>query len=302
MPNEKSRVFGFTFGIWQSAFGIHKGDRPKIGVTPDRLIRLAGGDVAKYSSPEDFRFKGLEKKIEDRPDLMVSGSGIPWEDRGSFGFLGAFFKTAFDAMFKPTQLLAKMARPETATDARIFSYAIGGIWFLAVLIQSAFAYFVFYVHDKSVEIDSQQYLFNTLLEGAAAGVAAALMPRVVAWMFYRLTAFDMTSKAPPILVRNIITYLMGASLLALIPGGPKPWLAVGPILTGAWMFITLLTVAISRLRVRPGAAIIGSILTLVGTSAIVVAGILVVFQVWCTLLDKASLTPIVPPTTANQAR
>jgi hypothetical protein len=259
--------------------------------------------VAKYSSPEDFRFKGLEKKIEQRPDLMVSGSGIPWEDRGSYGFVGAFFKTAFDGMFKPTQLLAKMARPETSTDARIFAYGCGVIWFLAVIIQSTFSYFIFYTRDKTVDVDPQQYMINTLLEGVAAGVAAALMPRVIAWMFYRLTAFDMNSKAPPILVRNMITYLMGVSLLALIPGGPNPWIAVGPILAGFWMFITLLTVAISRLRVSVGAAIIGSLLTFAGSAAIVVAGIIVVFQVWGTVLDKGSITPIVkPPTSANQVR
>jgi hypothetical protein len=256
--------------------------------------------VAKSSSREDFRFKGLEKKIEQRPDLMVSGTGIPWEDRGSVGFIGAFFKTALDAMFKPTQLLAKMRRPETATDARIFAYGCGGIWFLAVLIQSTFAYFVFYANDKSIDFDQQQFIINTLLEGVAAGVAAALMPNVIAWMFYRLTAFDMTSKAPPILVRNVITYLMGVSLLALIPGGPKPWLAIGPILAGVWMFVTLLTVAISRLRVSIGAAIIGSLITFLGTAAVVVAGMVVIFQVWYTLLDKGSITPIVHPTTANQ--
>jgi hypothetical protein len=259
--------------------------------------------VAKYRSPEEFRFTGLEQKtVEERPDLMVSGSGIPWEDRGSFGYVGGFFKTALAAMFTPTNLVAKMRRPETATDARIFAYAIGFIWFLAVVIQSAFAYFVFYARDKSLAVDSQQYVLNTLLEGAAAGVAAALMPRVIAWMFYRLTAFDMTSKAPPVLVRNIITYLMGASLLALIPGGPTPWLAVGPILAGVWMFVTLLTAAISRLRVRAGAAIIGSILTFLGTSAIVVGGIFVIFQLWCTLLDKGSVGPAAPQTTENQAR
>jgi hypothetical protein len=259
--------------------------------------------VAKYSSPEDFRFKGLEKKIEQRPDLMVSGSGIPWEDRGSYGFLGAFFKTAIDAMFKPTQLLAKMARPETSTDARVFAYGCGVIWFLAVIIQSTFSYFVFYTRDKTIDVDPQQYMLNTLLEGVAAGVAAALMPRVIAWMFYRLTAFDMTSKAPPILVRNMITYLMGVSLLALIPGGPNPWIAVGPILAGVWMFVTLLTVAVSRLRVRAGAAIIGSMLTFAGTTAVVVGGMLVIFQVWTTVLGKGSITPIIkPPTSANQVR
>jgi hypothetical protein len=206
-------------------------------------------------------------------------------------------------MLRPTQLLAKMARPETSTDARIFAYGCGVIWFFAVVIQSAFSYFVFYSRDKTVEVDPQQYMLNTVLEGLAAGVAAAIMPRVIAWMFYRITAFDMTSKAPPILVRNMITYLMGASLLALIPGGPFPWLMIGPILAGVWMFVTLLTVGISRLRVRAGAAVIGSMLTFVGTAGIVVGGMFAIFQVWCTVLDKGSVTPIVKtPTSANQVR
>ena len=47
-------------------------------------------------------------------------------------------------MFKPVATLTKMCRPETANDANTFAYAVGFIWFLAVLIQSAFSYFVFY--------------------------------------------------------------------------------------------------------------------------------------------------------------
>jgi hypothetical protein len=203
-------------------------------------------------------------------------------------------------MFKPTQLLAKMRRPETANDARIFSYALGGVWFVSVLIQSAFAYYVFYNGDKSFEINSQQYLINTLLEAALAGVAAVMLPHLITWMFYRLTAFDMTSKSPPVLVHNYITYLMGPSLLAIIPGGPKPWLAIGPVLAGLWMFVTLLVVAIRRLRVRVGAAIIGSLLTLLGTAAIVVAGILLIGFVWSNLLDKGSIAPVAPPPSAHR--
>lgn len=254
----------------------------------------------KYTSPQDMHIAALEKKTAQAVNLMVSGHGIPWEDRGSIGFIGAFLNTAFGAMFKPTQLLSKMRRPETAKDARIFAYACGGVWFAAVLIQSAFAYFVFYSRDHSLDLDSRQYVINTLLEGLLAGAAAAMMPKVVTWMFYRLTAFDMISKAPPVLVYNCITYLAGASLLALIPGGPRPWLAVGPVLAGLWMFVTLLTVAIARLRIRVGAAIIGSILTLLGTAAIVVVGILMIQFVWCNLLDKGSIAPIVPLTTVHQ--
>ncbi|HEX4052789.1 MAG TPA: hypothetical protein VHX86_00855 [Tepidisphaeraceae bacterium] len=257
--------------------------------------------MAKYTSPQDMHIAALDKKtVQASVNLMVSGDGIPWEDRGSIGFMGAFFKTALGAMFKPTQLLSKMRRPETAKDAKIFAYACGGIWFVAVLIQSAFAYFVFYSRDHSLDLDPQQYVINTLLEGLLAGAAAAIMPKIITWMFYRLTAFDMTSKAPPVLVYNCITYLGGVCLLALIPGGPRPWLAIGPALAGLWMFVTLMTVAIARLRVRVGAAIIGSILTLLGTAGVVVAGIFVVWLVWCNLLAKDSVPPIVPLTTVHQ--
>ncbi len=69
------------------------------------------------------------------------------------------------------------------------------------------------------------------------------------------------------------------------------------------MFVTLLTVAVSRLRVRAGAAIIGSMLTFAGTAVVVVGGMLVIFQVWTTALAKGSVTPIVKSSpSAYQAR
>lgn len=240
-------------------------------------------DLSGYSPPV--------KKPEKFVDLMVSGPGIPWEDRGSVGFMGAFFGTAVGIMFKPVETLAKMRRPETSTDARIFAYAMGVVWFLAVAIQSAFAYFVFYNRDTSLAVDGQQYVLNTVLGGVLAGAAAAFGSWVVSWMFYRLTAFDMTSKAPPVLVANCITYLMGPSLLALIPGGIKPWLALGPVLAGIWMFIVLLIAAIGRLRIRVGAAIIGSFLTFIATAGMVSLGIFLVNFVWCSMMAKASLLP-----------
>jgi len=226
---------------------------------------------------------------------MASGSAIPWEDRGSVGFIGGFFSTAFGILFKPTQTLAKMRRPETDDDAKSFARACGGVWFFAVVIQSAFAYFVFYNRDPSLAIDGQQYVINTLLEGVLAGAAGALLPRIVAMLFYKLTAFDMVSKAPPVLVYNTVAYLSAACLLALIPGGPKPWLAIGPALVGVWMFVSLLIVAIVRLRVRVGAAIIGSLITLTATAGMIVAGLWLIQFLWNTMMDKGSIFLIPPP-------
>jgi hypothetical protein len=250
---------------------------------------------------ENFRFSGRDAKAAvTNVNVMAPGSAIPWEDRGTVGMLPAFFKTAFGVMFHPAITLTKMRRPETSNDARMFAWACGAVWFFAVIIQSAFAWFVFYSRDKSLEPDSQQYMINTLLEAVLACVGAAFLPKLISWMFYRLTAFDMTSKAPPVLVENCITFLMGASLLALIPGGTKPWLAFGPMLAGLWMFVLLLITAISRLRVRAGAAIIGSVLTFLGTTAIVVGGIFAIQFLWCTLLGKASLPPVELTTPGHQ--
>jgi hypothetical protein len=243
---------------------------------------------------QNLQFGSPKIKPPAYVDLMVSGTGIPWEDRGSVGFMGAFFGTAFSMMFHPINTLAKMRRPETAKDAHVFTYVMGVVWFFAVAIQSAFAYFVFYAKDATLDIDGQQYVINTILEGVLAAGASALLPRVVAWMFYRLTAFDMTAKAPPVLVYNCIVYMTSPSLLALIPGGPRPWLAIGPCLAGVWMLFLILIVAIRRLRIGIGATVIGGILTFLACTGMVVGGIVLIQAIWSNVLGKSSLNPVVP--------
>ena len=244
----------------------------------------------------DFRIASQEKKAAKVYDLMHSGSGIPWEDRGSRGFLSAFFATAFAMMFSPVKTLRNIRRPETPTDAKIFSYAIAGVWFIAYCLQSTFSYYFFYNNDPKKVLDGQQYVINTALGAVLCAAAAIVLSRVVTWMFYRLTAFDMTTKAPPVLVYNCIVYLMSPSILAIVPGGPKPWLMIAPCIVGVWIFIELLVVAIAYLRIGIGASIIGSFLTFLATTILVVAGIAVVNLVWNTVLDKGAVTDYIPTT------
>ena len=85
-----------------------------------------------------------------------------------------------------------------------------------------------------------------------------MLARVLGMLFYKLTAFDMATKAPPVLVHNTVNYLMAPSILALIPGGPNPYLQIGPALALVWFFVALLAVAIKRLRVKVSAAVIGA--------------------------------------------
>lgn len=249
--------------------------------------------MAKYTAPEDIQIAALQKKARTVINLMVSGSGIPWEDRGSVGYFSAFFKTAFAAMFNPVSLLRKIRRPETTADARAFSFWCATIWFLAVISQSTFAYYVYY-HGGGV-LFGAQYIVNTLFEALAAAAAAVLMPKVVGWMYHRLTAYEMDSKAPPLLVYNCVVYIMGPSLLALIPGGLNPWIQYGPILAAAWMSILLFIVGFAYLRVQIGSALIGAILTTLGSLAIVVAIWFALWLVWVYLLGYDSLLPPPPP-------
>ena len=247
----------------------------------------------------DFRIASQQKKAAEIVDLMSSRSGIPWEDRGSRGFVGALFSTIFAMMFSPVKTLTNLRRPETSTDAKLFCYCIAGIWFIAYCLQSAFNYFVFYTRDPKLVVDGQQFIIDTALGAALCAVATVLLSHVVSKMFFRLTAFDATTKSPPVLSYNCVVYLMSPSILALIPGGPKPWLHIAPCIVAIWIFIQLILVAIYRLRVRPGAAIIGSILTFLATTILVVAGITATNLLWNTALDKGAVTPTIPSGVGN---
>jgi hypothetical protein len=245
----------------------------------------------------DFRIAAQQqKKSAEIDDIMASGPGIPWEDRGSRGFLSALLSTAFAMMFHPAKTLAKLRRPETSTDAKVFSYAIGGVWFIAYCMQSTFSYYRFFnnINDPKIEFDSQQYVINTALGAVLCAVAAIFLCKIVSMMFYRLTAFDATTNSPPVLSYNCVTYLASASILAIIPGGPKPWLHVAPLVVAVWIYFSMIPVAASRLRIRMGAAIIGSTLTFLATVAMVAGGVTLINFLWNVLLGKGSISTFSP--------
>jgi hypothetical protein len=62
------------------------------------------------------------------------------------------------------------------------------------------------------------------------------------------------------------------------------------------MFILLLITAIARLRIRVGAAIIGSTLTFLATSGLIILAIYAIQFLWCSVIGYASLTPAIPLT------
>src|ERR1700683_3730324 len=124
--------------------------------------------ATKYTSPQDVQIRALDEvKKRQFGELRAPGPGIPWEDRGSVGVVPAFLKTAFAMMFSPVKVLDKLRRPETTKDATAFTFGIGGIWVLAMVIQSVFDYLILYRNNAKIDFDANQYMINTALEALA---------------------------------------------------------------------------------------------------------------------------------------
>jgi len=251
--------------------------------------------MAKYTSPQDVQIRALdEKKQAQLIDMMAPGPGIPWEDRGSVGLVGAFFKTAFGMMFSPVNLLQKLRRPETAEDSNAFVYVIGVVWLLAMVIQSAFDYWLLYRTNTKIEFDAKQYIINSALEAIAAGVGAVVLCRFLGILYFKSISFDLSQPAPPVLAHNVVAYSTSPSLLALIPGsyGVIP---LGALAALVWMLVLWIKGARGRLRVRPGGAVVGPVLTFVVCCAAIAVASLALWAIWVQVMGKGSITIPEPP-------
>src|ERR1700733_8705186 len=96
--------------------------------------------MSRIRPPENIEIASLRKKQKTVFDPMTAGVGTPWEDRGTHGTVGAFFKTCFMSMTSPAKLMGAIRRPETVNDARAFLFGICGVWAISALMH--FAYFV----------------------------------------------------------------------------------------------------------------------------------------------------------------
>src|SRR4051812_37597202 len=94
--------------------------------------------MAKSSPPPNVAIASLDARKQMMFNLMAPGPGTPWEDRGSVGVIGAFFKTCFRSMFKPADLLDSIRRPETGGDSFSFAIGCGLMWAISALIQEYF--------------------------------------------------------------------------------------------------------------------------------------------------------------------
>jgi len=183
-------------------------------------------------TPPDLEIAALRKQTaQKRVNLMEPGPGTPWEDRGSIGAVGAFFKTATQAMSAPGRLLRLIRRAETLADARVFTIVCGIFWGLGWVIHD-------YVRVLRAPgaFDLMDH-YPTFLIHFALGVGGTwIILNLVSKFFYKLvSAGTDLNKAPSSLVFNVFAYCLGPSLLAIIPFGIGPAIALAWIV-GLWIF------------------------------------------------------------------
>jgi hypothetical protein len=208
-------------------------------------------------APPDVEITSMRKQQVRHRNPMEPGAGTPWEDRGSIGFVPAIFKTAFAAMFAPRRLLDSRRRPETRSDARILAIAYGVMWGLSWVVHDVLR---FMRSDETFMIDYHGYAMFAHFALGVAGTFFVL--QFGSALFYKLmSAGDTSGRIPPVLVYNVFAYCLGPSILAIIPFG------IGPIVALVWIFGLIVFGAVSRLSMKGGNAFVCALISFGGLVA-----------------------------------
>ena len=231
----------------------------------------------------------LKKKQQTVFDPMIAGTGTPWEDRGTHGTVGAFFKTCSASMSSPGKLLASIRRPETTNDARGFLIGISIIWGFSALMHIGIKLFMYSrtVVPPGTDVDVDPTNCAIYCAVAFFGVAAAVffLFNTYVKIYGRLIAQEQGSPLmPETLLYNVSVYALGPSLLAVIP-------VIGPIIAIIWVFANLVVGGSSRLQLKMSAAIIDALLSLLAVLAIMLVIAFVVYEFLFRLdIDAVSIT------------
>lgn len=220
--------------------------------------------MAKPIPPPNVAIASLDARKQTMFNLMAPGPGTPWEDRGSIGVVGAFFKTCFKAMLKPADLLDSIRRPETGGDSRSFAIGCGLMWAISALIHG----YLYYRHmlgeeartatsmtEDRITVLGQSWVIWCVIAAVAAVVGVLLFQKIGSSVYYSLVATEMKSKAPPILAYNMFGYCLGPSIIAIVP-------IAGPILAVIWITIALVVGGATRLKISVRGAMIASLVAM----------------------------------------
>ncbi|HEY7119097.1 MAG TPA: hypothetical protein VH475_21075 [Tepidisphaeraceae bacterium] len=217
-------------------------------------------------SPPGVEIEAMRVEQARMRNPLEPGPGTPWEDRGSIGAIGAYFKTVGMSMTRPGDLLWSMRRPETASDTRAFVIICGVMWGISWVIHDVIA---FVKGGKSFDYYEDGYRWALHFVLAAGGTW--LLLNLITRLFYKLvSAGEMKSRFPAVLLYNVYAYCLGPSLLALIP------FYVGPAIAIVWIFCLFIYGAIVRLYIKSSGAIVCNFIAAGGFLGLAVAAYFIV--------------------------
>ena len=216
-------------------------------------------------APADVEIASLRKQQAKFRNLMESGPGTPWEDRGTLGAIPALFKTAFAAMFAPRKLLDSIRRLESRADARVLAVFYGVVWGLSWVVHDVVA---FQRSEDTFDMTVHGYAWVIHFALGVAGTFFVL--QFSSQLFYKLISSGASGASiPQMLVYNVFAYCLGPSLVALIP-------YVGPPVALIWIFGLTVFGAVARLLIKTGNAVICGLIAfggILGAAAVAYFGL-----------------------------
>lgn len=245
-------------------------------------------------SRTDARGKTTDKQERSRRDsLMSAGSGTPWEDRGSQGFLAAFFRTCWMSSVSPVRLFDSIRRPETDNDARWFAASCGAAWGISAIIHSILLLRTYQNQPNIYVVNTTLYFIGAGLLLVTAPMAIVLLVKFTAGIYFKMVAYEMKNQAPPVLVFNVLGYTLGPSIFALIP-------LAGPPLALLGILILMIVAGIKRLHLSVGGAIISAVISLLAAVAVAAGAFFAAYFLWG--LATGGAVQVYPPSEIPERR
>lgn len=236
----------------------------------------------------DFEIAALKKRQgKAHYDLSMPGPGIPWEVRGNVGVFVGFFKTALMSIFTPARLLNDIRRTDATGDASGFAALCASFWVIAYVTWRYFAYRAYAAYPMQFDVDQSAFIIETIIGAIAVYVGVLLATKIISVNYVKLMSLDMASRFSPTLSYNIFCYLLGASLLAVIP-------YVGPPAALLIMFVGAMVAGAKRLHAKFSATLIACLVIFAILIAVIAVLYFVVPFAWDYTIGDA-VTPTPPP-------
>jgi hypothetical protein len=156
--------------------------------------------------------------------------------------------------------------------------------------QFVIRYYRFYDHDYAI-LTEQTFWTGVVFLMVLAPVLLWLMTLLASRWYYKMIAFDMKSKARPVLIYNCLAYATGASVLAIIPFGLLAYSAVpsflttmiqflAPLVALVWMGVNWYIVGTKRLYVKTSSVVIATVLVWLGVVFLFAAALVGTYFLW----------------------